>query len=156
MRCRSERIGLAPKCCFHSCGVSSVTREAECSDALQDIDEVRIGIDCVQSTSDDQALHDPDGFGAQLGPTEIPIFSAHRNRAQRALQMIRVDRDVRVAQEHFPAESSLPHIAEGLSKRIARQQPLPLELSGDPLEERSTIGVLCAQHCACVKPACCA
>jgi hypothetical protein len=30
MICGTERNGLAPKCCFHSRGVSSATREAGC------------------------------------------------------------------------------------------------------------------------------
>jgi hypothetical protein len=43
--------------------------------ALQDIDQVGVDVDAVEPTSHDEALHDTDVFGAQLGPTEIPIFA---------------------------------------------------------------------------------
>jgi len=44
------------------------------TDTLQDVDEIVVRIDLVQATSHNEALHDADMFGAQLGPTEIPIF----------------------------------------------------------------------------------
>jgi hypothetical protein len=40
------------------------------TDPLQYVDEIAVGIDTVQTASDDQALDDPDMFGAQLGPTK--------------------------------------------------------------------------------------
>ena len=40
------------------------------ADPLQDIDQVGVGVDAMQSTGDDQALHDADVFGAELGPAE--------------------------------------------------------------------------------------
>ncbi len=49
-------------------------------DTLQHIDHIVIGIDLVQSAVHDQALHDPDVFGAELGPTEQPVLAPHRNR----------------------------------------------------------------------------
>ena len=58
------------------------------SDTLKDVDEIGVDIDTVGPTSHDQAPHDPDVFRAQLGPTEIPIFPAHRDGAQRTLQMV--------------------------------------------------------------------
>ena len=44
-------------------------------DALQDIDQVVVGIDAVQAAGDDQALQDADVLGAEFGPTEHPRFS---------------------------------------------------------------------------------
>lgn len=41
-------------------------------DALQNVDEIAIGIDAVQAAGDDQALDDADVFGAKLGPAEEP------------------------------------------------------------------------------------
>jgi hypothetical protein len=35
----------------------------------------------MEPTGDDQALHDADLLRPQLGPTEIPVFSPHRNHA---------------------------------------------------------------------------
>jgi hypothetical protein len=35
------------------------------ADALQDIDEIRVGVDPVQAAGHDQALHDSDVFGAE-------------------------------------------------------------------------------------------
>jgi len=68
------------------------------ADTLQNIDEVIVRVDVVQAARDEQALHDPDVLGAKLGPTEVPVFPAHRNHAQRALEMVGVDRHVRIRQ----------------------------------------------------------
>ena len=43
-------------------------------DALQDIDEVVVRVDPVQSAGDDQTLQDADVFGPDLGPAEHPVF----------------------------------------------------------------------------------
>jgi hypothetical protein len=69
------------------------------SDTLEDIDEIGVNIDTVEPTSHDQALHDPDVFRAQLGPTEIPIFSAHRDGAQRTLQMVGIQWHIGVGEK---------------------------------------------------------
>lgn len=45
------------------------------ADALQDVDQVGVDVNAVEPTSHDEALHDTNMFGAQLGPTKIPIFS---------------------------------------------------------------------------------
>ena len=37
------------------------------ADALQDVDQVGVGIDAVEPAGDDQALDDADVFGAQRG-----------------------------------------------------------------------------------------
>ena len=70
------------------------------TNALQHIDEIVIGIDVVQSARHQQALHDTDVLGAEFGPTE-PIFATHRNHPQCALQMVGIDRHVRVAEIDF-------------------------------------------------------
>ena len=59
-------------------------------DALQDIDEVIVRIDAMQAAGDDQALYDADVLGANLGRAEEPVFPAHRDDAQRALEMVGV------------------------------------------------------------------
>jgi hypothetical protein len=40
--------------------------------ALQDIDEVRVGVDAVQAAGDDQALDHADVLRAELRPAEQP------------------------------------------------------------------------------------
>jgi len=40
------------------------------TDTLQHIDEIVVGIDPVQSASDDQTLHDTDVMGADFGPAK--------------------------------------------------------------------------------------
>ena len=49
--------------------------------------------------------------------------------------MIRIDRDIRIAQEHLQSRPPLPGIFERLRERLAGEQSLPFELSPDPLEE---------------------
>jgi hypothetical protein len=44
------------------------------SDALEDVDEVVVGVDVVQPAGDDQALDDADVFGPELGPAEEPVL----------------------------------------------------------------------------------
>ena len=44
-------------------------------DALQDVDEVVVGIHTLQSAGDDKALDDADVFGAELGPAEHPVLA---------------------------------------------------------------------------------
>jgi hypothetical protein len=41
-------------------------------DALQDINEIGIRIDAVQSAGDDQTLDDSDVSGAEFGPAKKP------------------------------------------------------------------------------------
>lgn len=98
------------------------------ADTLQDIDEISVRIDAVQSAGDDQTLRDADLLGAEFGPTEVPVFSPHRNRAQPALQVVRVDRHVRIAQEDLKPEPPFSHVLQRLRERIARQQSLSLAL----------------------------
>jgi hypothetical protein len=47
-------------------------RSGVLGDALQDIDEIGIRIDAVQSASDDQTLDDSDVSGAEFGPAKKP------------------------------------------------------------------------------------
>jgi len=103
---------------------------------LQDVDEVGVRVDVVQPAGGDQALHDAGVFGADLGPAEQPIASAHRNCAQGSFEMVRVHRHVGVTEEDLETRTPLAHIGQRLGQRIARQQPLLLELAIDPVEER--------------------
>ena len=70
-------------------------------DPLEHIDEISIRIDAVQSTRDDQTLDDADVLGAEFSPTEKPGFSTHGNDTQRALDMVGVDRYVRIGEKYL-------------------------------------------------------
>jgi len=45
------------------------------ADALENVDQVGVDVNTVEPTCHDEALHDADVFGAELGPTKIPIFT---------------------------------------------------------------------------------
>jgi hypothetical protein len=89
----------------------------------------------VEPTSDDEALHDTDVFGAEFGPTEVPIFPSHRDRAQVTLQMVGVHRYVWVGQKYFQARPSLAHIVERLGKRCGGPQAVILQAPVHPGKE---------------------
>ncbi len=110
------------------------------ADALQDVDQVGVGIDAVEPAGDDQALDDADVFGAQLGPAEEPRFSAHGNNAQRALEMVGVDRDIRIGDEHLEAQPAGFGIDQRLDERMSGREPLAFELALDPVEEDLELG----------------
>ena len=44
------------------------------TDALQDVDQVGVGIYALEPAGDQQALGDADAFGADLGPGEQPVL----------------------------------------------------------------------------------
>jgi hypothetical protein len=66
---------------------------------LQDVDQVAVNVSAVKPTRYNEALQDIHLFGAQFGPAEIPIFPAHRDCSQRALQMVGVHRYVWVGEK---------------------------------------------------------
>jgi hypothetical protein len=49
------------------------------TDTLQNVHEVVVWIDVVQPACRQQALHNADMLGAQLGPAEQPVLFTHRN-----------------------------------------------------------------------------
>ena len=51
-------------------------------DALEHIDQIDIGIDALEATGGQQTLDDADMARADFRPTEQPVSSAHRNRAE--------------------------------------------------------------------------
>src|SRR6266853_1100007 len=73
--------------------------------------------------------------GSELGPAEEPVPAAHRDRTQRALEVVRVDRHVGIVEENLQPQASLSHIAECLGEGAARQETLALQLLLDPREE---------------------
>ena len=53
------------------------TRCRMLANALQNVDQVVVGVDLVQAAGGEQALYDTDVFGAELCPGEQPVSRAH-------------------------------------------------------------------------------
>ena len=89
----------------------------------------------MQPARDQQALHNADMFGAQLGPAEQPALLSHRGDPQGALKMVRIDRYVRVIQVNRQAGAALPDISQRAQEGAARQVSLRVERLVDPGEK---------------------
>ena len=72
----------------------SHTRGRVLPHTLQHVDQLGVGIDAVQSAGDHQALNNADVFSAEFRPTKEPGLAAHRNDAERALEVIGIHRHV--------------------------------------------------------------
>jgi len=105
------------------------------SNALQYVHEVIVRIDVVQPTCRQQALHNSDVFGAQLGPAEQPVLFTHRNDPQSTLEVVCVDRHLRVIQVDRQAHPALTDIPQRAKEGAARQESLFVELRVDPGKE---------------------
>ena len=103
--------------------------------ALKHIHQVRIGIDAVQPAGADQALDDADVGGPDFAPAEQPVPSPHRDRAQAAFEMVRIDRHVGIAEEDFQRRAARQRIGDRLGQRMARLQIQALALGIAPLPE---------------------
>ena len=66
-------------------------------DALEDIDQVVVGVDVVRSASDDETVQRGRRLGTDFAPAEQPVLPIHGDRAQRTLQVVGVDGDLGVA-----------------------------------------------------------
>ena len=117
-------------------------------DTLEDVDQIRVDVDAVEPASDDQALHDADLFGTQLGPTEIPIFSAHRDSAQGALEMVGIQWHVGVGEEYFQAQPPFPDVVECLCKGVVGRSPCSSRRRSTQAKKASTCGLLCVNRCS--------
>ena len=71
---------------------------------------------------------------------ELRIVSAHGNNAQRALEMVGVDRDIRIGDEHLEAQPAGFGIDQRLDERMSGREPLAFELALDPVEEDLELG----------------
>jgi hypothetical protein len=74
-------------------------------------------------------------LGAQLGPAEQPVLSAHWDYPQGALKVVCIDRYLRVVQIHRQADPALADICERTKEGAARKESLLVELLVDPGEE---------------------
>ena len=68
-------------------------------DALEHVDEIVVWVDPVQPARRKQTLQDADVLRAEFRPAEQPVLAAHGDRPQGALEMVRVDRHVRLIEE---------------------------------------------------------
>ena len=69
-------------------------------DALQHIDEVDIGIHALQPARRQQALDNPHSLGPHFGPTKQPVTTAQGDGTNLTLQMIGIERHVRILQKY--------------------------------------------------------
>lgn len=91
-------------------------------DPLQHVDEVGIRVDLVEPARRDQALDLTHAFRTKLCSTEKPVLSPHWDRAQRSLQVIRVDREIGIGEEDLEPCSSLECVACSDGKWVRGQQ----------------------------------
>ena len=93
-------------------------------DALEDIDEIDIGIDALEATGGQQTLDDADMAGTHFRPTEQPVAPAQGNGANLPFQMIGIDGHVGIGQKHFQRRFPLQRIPRGLGEGIGREEHL--------------------------------
>ena len=113
-------------------------------DALQHIHEPGVRIHIVQPAGLQQALNDPHRLRADLGPAEQMVPASECNRAQRALQMIGVDRHVGIAEEYLQTGAACPGVLQRCGKRILWYEIHPLSLLVAPGPDAVTTGRLCS------------
>lgn len=104
-------------------------------DPLQHVHQIDVGVDTVEHAGGDQALDAPHVLGAHFGPAEEPVLPAHRDHAQRPLQVVRVDRHVWVREKDLEPGPTLQGIEASLRERVGREQGRSRELLLEPLEE---------------------
>lgn len=63
---------------------------------LQHIDKVGVGINPMQSARDDEGLKLPDILRANLSPAKEPVLATHRNRSERPLKVVGINRHIGV------------------------------------------------------------
>jgi hypothetical protein len=130
------------------------------ADALQDIDEVVVRVDVVQPTGGRQALHDADMLDAQLSPTEQSIFFAHRNDPQGTLQMVCVNRYVRIVEVDGQSDAARMrpalHVGDSSLLGVMRISAVAIALQYRAIRPRQAeriLDVLCRPALGNVPPA---
>ena len=116
------------------------------ADTLEHIEQIIVGVDVVQAARYNQGLDHADVFGADFGPAEIPIFPAHWNDAQGALQMVCVGWYIGIVEEHFESGAPLACIGHRLGQWTAGQESLMVELNTNPIQTKNCVtkGRACA------------
>ena len=74
-------------------------------------------------------------FCAQPSPAEQPVLLSHWDDAQGALEVLRVDRYLRIIQVNRQANPPLPDISQRAQEGTARQESLSVKLLVDPRVE---------------------
>jgi hypothetical protein len=93
-------------------------------DALPHIDQIDRGIDALEATGGQQTLDDPHMARPYFRPTEHPVFAAQRKGSTLPLQMIGINRDLRIGQKHFEFGFPLQRLPRRLPEGIGGQPPL--------------------------------
>ena len=91
-----------------------------CPHTLQDIDQVVVGVHVVEPACGDQALDDADVLGTEFGPAKKPRLSAHRDSAQTPLEMVGIERHVRLGKKHAQGMLSRAEVVQCQRERVAR------------------------------------
>ena len=86
-------------------------------DPLQHIDKIGVGINALQPAGGQQTLDHAYMLCAQFRPAEEPVLAAQGDRPDLTLQVIRVQRHLRVpkkdAQPRFPVQRIMGRLREG-------------------------------------------
>ena len=90
----------------------------DAGDALEDVDQIGVGVDVVQSAGTDQAVDDAHVLGAKFGPAEVPVFTTHGDDAQGAFEVVGVDGDVGVAEEYLKSRATIACVGQRLGQGI--------------------------------------
>lgn len=85
--------GIGREALFPQAGREEVDVEGGMGiDTLEDVDEVDVGINALQATRREHALHDVHLARPQFRPAEAPVPPADGNGANLPLQVIRIER----------------------------------------------------------------
>lgn len=104
-------------------------------DALEHVHEADIWIDALEAVRRYETLHDPHIPRPHFRPAKQPRLAPHSDSANLLLQMIRIQRHVRIFQKHVECRLALQHIRSGFGEGIGGQQELLPERPVQPGKE---------------------
>src|SRR5690606_10308725 len=100
-------------------------------DADEDVPEVLPGIDAGAPAALDQRVDDGGGFTAAAAAGEEPVLAAHRDRANRPLARVVVERHAAVQQEGLQRPPAVEQVLHGVCHRASRAEEV-LPAAGPP------------------------
>jgi len=92
-----------------------------CTNPLEHVYEVIVGIDALEPAGAQEALDDTQVLGSQFGPTKEPIFPAQRDGADLAFDGIRIYGHVRILQKDLEGAFATVDIRQGFGEGITGQ-----------------------------------
>ena len=94
------------------------------------------GVDANQSTKYPGGGIDSSGPPRASKPTAMmTAAAAHGDDSEGALEMVGIDRNIRIGEEHLQAEPTFASIGQCFDERMSGREALALELPIDPVEE---------------------